>query len=117
MVGGGNRLSRLMVEECFKWATQRRIFGKRLIDQPVIRMKLAQMAADVEAVHSMLEDVTFQMTKMTHAEINKYLAGPIGLLKFKQTRVATMVSDNACQIFGGRSLTAGHSQAGSDGAS
>ena len=105
MVGGGNRLSRLMVEECFKWATQRRIFGKRLIDQPVIRMKLAQMAADVEAVHSMLEDVTFQMTKMTHAEINKYLAGPIGLLKFKQTRVATMVSDNACQIFGGRALT------------
>merc|ERR1719199_1831971 len=63
------------------------------------------MAAGVEAVHSMMEDVTFQMTKMTHAEINKELAGPIALLKYKQTRVATMVSDNACQIFGGRAIT------------
>jgi len=105
MVGGGNRLSRLMVEECFKWATQRKIFGKRLIDQPVIRLKLAEMAAGVEAVHSMNEDITFQMTKMSHAEINKHLAGPIGLLKYKQTRVATMISDHACQIFGGRALT------------
>jgi hypothetical protein len=25
--------------------------------------------------------------------------------KFKQTRVATLVSDHACQIFGGRALT------------
>ena len=36
-------------------AMQRKIFGKRLMDQPVIRFKLAQMAADVESVHSMLE--------------------------------------------------------------
>ena len=42
MVAGGNRLSRLMVEECFKWANQRMVFGKRLIDQPVIRQKLVR---------------------------------------------------------------------------
>jgi hypothetical protein len=53
----------------------------------------------------MLEDITYQMTQMTEEEINKHLAGPISLLKYKQTRVATMVSDNACQIFGGRALT------------
>ena len=105
MVAGGNRMSRLMVEECFKWALQRKVFGKRLVDQPVIRAKLAEMAAEVECVHSLLEDVTFQMTRMTHAEINRDLAGPIALLKYKQTRVATRVSDQACQIFGGRALT------------
>jgi len=110
MVCSGNRLSRLMVEECFKWAMQRKIFGKRLVDQPVIRFKLAQMAAEVEAVHSLLEDVTYQMQESidrtgSEEELNKRLAGPISLLKYKQTRVAQLCADNACQIFGGRALT------------
>lgn len=105
MVCAGNRHSRMVLEECMKWATLRRVFGKPLVQQPVIRLKLAEMAAAVETLHSMLEDLTFQMCNMTSAEINKHLAGPIALLKYKQTRVATIVSDNACQIFGGRAIT------------
>jgi|EP00945_MAST-04E_sp_MAST-4E-sp1_P005887 alkylation response protein AidB-like acyl-CoA dehydrogenase len=105
MCVGGNRMSRMMLEEAFKWATQRKIFKKRLIDQPVIRYKLAQMAADIECVHSMIEDMTYQMCNMSVAEINQSLAGPIALLKYKQTRVATLVADQVCQIFGGRALT------------
>lgn len=31
--------SRFITEECLKWANQRIVFGKRLIDQPVIRQK------------------------------------------------------------------------------
>jgi alkylation response protein AidB-like acyl-CoA dehydrogenase len=33
------------------------------------------------------------------------LAGPIALLKLRCTRVAHDVSDEACQIFGGRGIT------------
>ena len=95
----------MIVEECMKWSTQRNVFGKPLIQQPVIRFKLGQMIADVEAVHSMLEDMTHQMVTMSEGEINTNLAGPIALLKYKQTRVATMISDHACQIFGGRVST------------
>ena len=105
MIVGGNRHSRMVCEEAFKWASQRKVFGKTLISQPMIRFKLAQMIAEVESVHSMLEDVTFQMTKMTEEEIHQYLAGTIALLKYRQTRASTLVSDNACQIFGGRALT------------
>ena len=105
MVSAGNRMSRLMVEECFKWAMSRKVFGRPLMSQPVIRYKLAEMAAEVESVHSFLEDVTYQMTKMSYEEQTRYLAGVIGLLKFRQTRAATVVADNACQIFGGRALT------------
>ena len=61
MVAAGNCMSRLMISECFKWAIQRNVFNKKLIEQPVIRHKLAMMAAEVEAVHSMLEDVTYQV--------------------------------------------------------
>lgn len=105
MVVAGNRHSRMVLEECMKWAMQRKVFGKPLVQQPVIRAKLAEMAANIESVHSLLEDITYQMSRMTQAEINKTLAGPIALLKYKQTRVATVVSDNACQIFGGRAVT------------
>jgi alkylation response protein AidB-like acyl-CoA dehydrogenase len=49
------RTSRLAVEECLVWASQRRVFGKPLIGQPVIRQKLASMIAKVEACQSWLE--------------------------------------------------------------
>jgi len=45
-----NRFSRLMTEEAFKWANQRIVFNKPLIDQPVIRNKLAMMIGQTEAV-------------------------------------------------------------------
>jgi alkylation response protein AidB-like acyl-CoA dehydrogenase len=105
MICVGNRHSRLVVEECMKWALSRKVFGKALIQQPVIRYKMAEMLAAVETCHSMVEDLTYQMCNMSTAEINNDLAGPIALLKYKQTRVATLVSDNACQIFGGRAIT------------
>jgi hypothetical protein len=38
------------------------------------------------------------MSKMSHDEMNKVLAGPIALLKYRQTRVAKNVSDHACQV-------------------
>jgi alkylation response protein AidB-like acyl-CoA dehydrogenase len=39
MACGTIRKQRTITEECLKWANQRIIFGKRLIDQPVIRQK------------------------------------------------------------------------------
>jgi alkylation response protein AidB-like acyl-CoA dehydrogenase len=97
--------TRLIVEECFKWAHQRKVFGKRLIDQPVIRNKLAAMVAQLEACENWLENITYQMCNMPYLEQSVKLAGPIALLKYQVTRVAHNVSDDACQIFGGRGIT------------
>eukprot|EP00928_Gymnodinium_smaydae_P098924 TRINITY_DN930_c2_g1_i1.p1 TRINITY_DN930_c2_g1~~TRINITY_DN930_c2_g1_i1.p1 ORF type:complete len:523 (+),score=77.20 TRINITY_DN930_c2_g1_i1:71-1639(+) len=105
MVVAGNRHARVVVEESMRWALTRKVFGKTLIQQPVIRFKIGEMVAAVEAVHSLMEDLTYQMCNMTNDEINLTLAGPIALLKYKQSRVATLVSDNACQVFGGRAIT------------
>jgi alkylation response protein AidB-like acyl-CoA dehydrogenase len=100
-----NRYSRLILEECFKWANQRVVFGQKLIEQPVIRQKLAHMVSQVESVQNWLENITYQMTKMSHKEQTIKLGGPIALLKLLCTRVAHYVSDEACQIFGGRAIT------------
>ncbi|KAI0096071.1 acyl-CoA dehydrogenase-like protein [Nemania sp. FL0031] len=99
------RVSRLVVEECLKWAHQRIVFGKRLIDQPVIRQKLAKMIALVEANQAWLETITYQMCNMPYSEQSKHLGGPIGLLKMSITRAAHEIADESVQIFGGRGLT------------
>ncbi|KAI8625691.1 acyl-CoA dehydrogenase/oxidase [Xylariaceae sp. FL1651] len=99
------RMCRTVVEECLKWSHQRLVFGKRLIDQPVIRQKLAKMIALVEANQSWLESITYQMCNMPYKEQSKHLGGPIGLLKMSITRAAHEIADESMQIFGGRGLT------------
>ncbi|KAI8356629.1 acyl-CoA dehydrogenase/oxidase [Choanephora cucurbitarum] len=105
MLTGASIACRLAIEECFKWATQRQVFGKRLIDQPVIRNKLAKMISSLESVHAWIENLTYQMNNMSYNEQSDKLAGPIALCKYHVTRVMHDVSDDACQIFGGRAIT------------
>jgi alkylation response protein AidB-like acyl-CoA dehydrogenase len=63
------------------------------------------MISEVEAVQNWLENITYQMTKMSYQEQSLKLAGPIALLKLLCTRMAHNVNDEACQIFGGRAIT------------
>jgi alkylation response protein AidB-like acyl-CoA dehydrogenase len=88
-----------------KWASQRLVFGAKLISQPVIRQKLAKMISHCEANQAWLENITYQMTQMPYKMQSQHLAGPIGLLKMFATRSAHEIADEAVQIFGGRALT------------
>ena len=96
---------RLITNDCMKWCNQRKVFGKPLIEQPVIRNKLARMVGALESSYSWLESITYQMNTMSYKEQTDRLGGPIALLKFQTTRSATLISDEACQIFGGRAIT------------
>ncbi|TRM68485.1 acyl-CoA dehydrogenase/oxidase [Schizophyllum amplum] len=96
---------RTIVEECLKWANQRIVFGKPLTAQPVIRAKLANMIARVEACQNWVEMVTYQMNNMTYAQMSSNLAGPIGLMKQFVSRAGRETAEDATQIFGGRGLT------------
>lgn len=75
------------------------------MNQPVIRAKLAAMVARVESVQNWLENITFQMCKMSYREQSKYLAGQIGFLKMYCTRTAQETAADATQIFGGRAIS------------
>jgi alkylation response protein AidB-like acyl-CoA dehydrogenase len=59
-----SRLARVCVEESMKFSHKRKTFGKRLIDHPVIRNKLANMARQVEGIHAFLEQVSYNYDKM-----------------------------------------------------
>ncbi|KAJ5811342.1 hypothetical protein N7474_007643 [Penicillium riverlandense] len=105
MVGGVVRMSMTVVEECLKWCNQRIVFGKKLVEQPAIRQKLARMISLCESNQAWLESIAFQMCNMTYAEQATHLGGPIGLLKSHSTRAAQEIADHATNIFGGRGLT------------
>jgi alkylation response protein AidB-like acyl-CoA dehydrogenase/predicted heme/steroid binding protein len=99
------RSQRLIVEECMKWTSQRKAFGRPLHSQAVIRAKLADMIARTESVQSWLENVTFQMCNMSYKQQADKLAGQIAFLKMYSTRCAQQTAADAVQMFGGRGIT------------
>jgi len=99
------RGTRLMIEQAFIWSHVRKAFGKSLIEQPVIRQKFGAMFAKIEAVQSLLEHITYQMTFMNHAQVSELMGGQVALLKMYCTRTAFEAADDCVQIFGGRGIT------------
>jgi alkylation response protein AidB-like acyl-CoA dehydrogenase len=99
------RAQRLVVEECMKWTSQRKAFGRPLHSQAVIRSKLADMIARAESVQSWLENITYQMCNMSYKQQADKLAGQIAFLKMYSTRCAQQTAADAVQIFGGRGIT------------
>lgn len=97
--------ARAALTDTFLWARQRKIFGKALIDQPVIRNKLTAAAAELEAVQSFVETVTYDMCQTTGGPHSQRLAGPIAMLKYQATRASWGIADNCVQIMGGRGIT------------
>jgi len=97
---------RMILKECFLWCMQRKVFGKKLIEQPVIRNKLAKMIGAIESLEGYMEAVTYQMANMDQFAAMTELGGPTAILKYQTTRTMTLVVDEAVQLFGGRALTA-----------
>jgi alkylation response protein AidB-like acyl-CoA dehydrogenase len=75
MVCASARAQRMIVEECLKWVSQRKAFGKPLSSQAVVRAKLAAMIARAEAVQSWLENITYQMCNMVRKSLTRLGGG------------------------------------------
>ncbi|KAI4137731.1 MAG: hypothetical protein LQ341_005010 [Variospora aurantia] len=101
------RFSRVCYEESVTYAHKRKTFGKRLIDHPVIRLKLAHMARQIEASYNWLENVIYQCQQMTETEAMLKLGGAIAGLKAQATTTFEFCAREASQIFGGLSYTRG----------
>ena len=102
-----SRFARVCLEESFKHAMKRSTFGKKLIEHPVIRLKIAEMARQVECTHAQLEVITFQMCVMSKKDAMEKLGGPTALLKVQATKVFELCAREAAQIFGGLSYVRG----------
>ncbi|KAF4553169.1 Acyl-CoA dehydrogenase-like protein 4 [Elsinoe fawcettii] len=101
------RFSRVCYEESMKYAHKRRTFGKKLIDHPVIRLKLAHMYRQIEASYAWLENLIFQCNTMNDVEAMLKLGGAIAGLKAQATVTFEFCAREASQIFGGLSYSRG----------
>ncbi|KAH6878132.1 acyl-CoA dehydrogenase/oxidase [Alternaria rosae] len=101
------RFARVCYEESVKYAHKRRTFGKRLIDHPVIRLKLAHMARQIEASYNWMENLIYQCQKMDEMEAMLKLGGAIASLKAQSTTTFEFCAREASQIFGGLSYSRG----------
>lgn len=101
------RFARVCYEESIKYAHKRKTFGKPLIEHPVIRMKLANMARQVEATFAQLENLMYQCEKMSDTEAMLRLGGTIAGLKAQSTLTFEFCAREAAQIFGGLGYTRG----------
>jgi len=101
------RFSRVCYEESMKYAHKRRTFGKKLIEHPVIRLKLAHMFRQIEASYSWMENLIYQCQQMNEVEAMLKLGGAIAGLKAQATTTFEFCAREASQIFGGLSYSRG----------
>lgn len=97
------RFSRECIRDALMHAHQREAFGKKLIDNQVIRYKLANMARQVEATQGWLNDLVLQIKTMPKEQQLIRLGGPTALLKAQATMTFEFCAREASQIFGGSS--------------
>lgn len=101
------RFARVCLEESITYGQKRETFGKKLIQHPVIRNKLAHMARKVEATYAWMEVLLYQMKTLDPKEAQIRLGGPIALLKAQATQTFEYCAREAAQIFGGLAYTRG----------
>jgi alkylation response protein AidB-like acyl-CoA dehydrogenase len=101
------RFSRVCFEESVKYASKRKTFNTELINHPVIRLKLAHMARQIEASYNWLENLVFQCQRMDDTEAMLKLGGAIAGLKAQATTTFDFCAREATQIFGGLAYTRG----------
>jgi acyl-CoA dehydrogenase len=100
-----NRLARVALSSAFEYCLKREAFGKTLMDQPVVRHRLAKCGADLEAHWAWVEQFTYCMTKLSEADANRELGGLTALAKAQAGRVIETCASTAILLFGGNGYT------------
>jgi acyl-CoA dehydrogenase len=94
----------MLIREAVQYARGRHTFGKPLIENQVIRQKIAQMAMRAECAFSLVEQLAYFMeTKCPHRDV----ASRIALCKVYGTQAMEFCAREASQILGGNSYMRG----------
>ncbi|KAJ5520426.1 hypothetical protein N7463_000879 [Penicillium fimorum] len=101
------RLARVCLEDSIGHAITREAFGKRLVDQAVVRFKLANMARETEALQAWIESLVYQLDALSEEKAVQLLAGQTAQLKAHSGIVLEKVVSQAIQIMGDLGLTKG----------
>lgn len=100
-----NRQARVALSAAFEYCLKREAFGKKLMDQPVVRHRLAKAGAVLESHWAWVEAFVYQMTKLTVQQGNVELGGLTALCKAQAGLVIEQCASTAVLLFGGNGYT------------
>ncbi|KAI9735364.1 MAG: hypothetical protein M1818_006559 [Claussenomyces sp. TS43310] len=100
-----NRLARVALVSAFEYCMKREAFGKTLIEQPVVRHRLAKCAAALEAHFAWVQGMVFQVANMSKERADAELGGLTALAKAQAGIVLNECASTAVLLFGGNGFT------------
>jgi len=95
------RQARTCYEEAFRWASNRKTFGKTLISHQLVRYKLAEMLRLMESVQDQVDRIAFMFDQGIP---DMEMAIDCSLVKVNASRCFELAAREASQIFGGSSI-------------
>ncbi|KAI7781423.1 acyldehydrogenase [Diaporthe eres] len=102
---GVTRQARVALSAAFEYVLKREAFGRPLMDQPVVRHRLAKAGALLESQWAWVEQFAYQLTQMPKEDGDRELGGLTGLLKAQAGLVLKECADTAMLLFGGNGYT------------
>lgn len=99
------RQARVALSSAFEYVMKREAFGKPLIDQPVVRHRLAKAGAELESLQAWAEQFVYQMSQLSKDEADTKLGGLTALAKAKAGMVFNECAQTAVLLFGGNGYT------------
>ncbi|KAI9676965.1 MAG: hypothetical protein M1817_006804 [Caeruleum heppii] len=102
---GVTRQARVALGAAFEYCLKREAFGKTLMEQPVVRLRLARAGALLESQWAWVESFVFQMTKLSKTDADRELGGLTALAKAQAGIVLNECAQCAVLLFGGNGFT------------
>lgn len=102
---GTTRQARVALGAAFEYCLQREAFGKVLMEQGVVRHRLAKAGALLESQWAWVEQFVYQMTKLKKEEADVELGGLTAMAKAQAGIVLDECARCAVLLFGGNGLT------------
>ncbi|RDW68816.1 acyl-CoA dehydrogenase family protein [Aspergillus mulundensis] len=102
---GVTRQARVALSTAFAYCMKREAFGKTLMDQPVVRHRLAKAGAELETMWAFVEQLLYQMVHLRKEETDRQLGGITALAKAKGAMVLNECAQTAVLLFGGAGFT------------
>lgn len=102
---GATRQARVALAAATAYVLRREAFGKPLVDQPVVRHRLARCGALLESQWAWVEAFVFQMTRLPKEVADRELGGLTALAKAQAGIVLDECARCAVLLFGGNGYT------------
>jgi alkylation response protein AidB-like acyl-CoA dehydrogenase len=108
-----NRFSRMCLQLSIEYTRWRKAFGKKLIDQPVVRHRIAEMAREVETTHAFLEGLAYRLVQAEKNDGDWFdlllrIGAEAALAKVQATKTFEHCARTAAHLQGGNAYVKGN---------